>query len=138
MWQHLSLRKKGVGKIGKNSKDTLHSQKCNTKGQEATIQSSNKENSRIIRVNHWNRLPRLVTEPSFKVSLALSRGLNCELLSQECSKLNYPLSLHMPLVNLGPYIYVKVLNEKNTQFQNVLGLLCGLTRNICVCGAILK
>lgn len=95
------------------------------------------EKSRMRGVYHWNRLPRSVIESNFNVIPTLSRGLNCKLLSQEPSKWNHSLNPHMPFVNLGSCIYVKVLTEKHIQFHN-LSSFCRMTGNICVCGAVLK
>lgn len=95
------------------------------------------EKSRMRGVYHWNRLPRSVIESNFNVIPTLSRGLNCKLLSQEPSKWNHSLIPHMPFVNLGSCIYVKVLTEKHIQFHN-LSSFCRMTGNICVCGAVLK
>lgn len=94
--------------------------------------------SRMRGVYHWNRLPRSAIESNFNVIPALSRGLNCKLLSQEPSKWNHSLIRHMPFVNLGSYIYVKVLTERHMQFHNLLSSFCSMTGNICVCGAVLK
>lgn len=95
------------------------------------------EKSRMWGVYHWNRLPRSVRESNSNVIPALSRGLNCKLLSQEPSKGNHSLIRHMPFVNLGSYIYVK-LTEKHMQFHNLLSSFCRMTGNIFICGAVLK
>lgn len=97
-----------------------------------------REKSRMRGVYHWNRLPRSVIESNFNVIPALSRGLNCKLLSQEPSKWNHSLIRHMPFVNLGSCIYVKVLPEKHMQFHKLLSSFCTMTGNICVCGAVPK
>lgn len=97
-----------------------------------------REKSRMRGVYHWNRLPRSVIESNFNAIPALSRGLNCKLLSQEPSKWNHSLIRHMPFVNLGSHIYVKELTEKYMRFHNLLSSFCRMTGNICVCGAVLK
>jgi len=56
-------------------------------------------------------LPRSVGEFNFNVS---EQGAELQITSPGGFKINYSLSLHMPFVNPGLYIYVKMLNEKNT------------------------